>query len=146
MAGTTLLLVIASLAGGLYVANRQRKIAQERFLQARQLANKFIGLDEQIRGSPGLHESQESNRLRHFEYLTALGNEAHMDPDFALEIALAYVKVAHVQGDPTSPNLGLLSDAEISLNNAERFLKPVLAVTRETGTGGVFPRRLRTIA
>jgi serine/threonine protein kinase len=127
VASSTVLLVIASLAGGLYVANRQRAIAQERFLQARQLANKFIGLDEQIRGLPG------STKVRHqivsdtLQYLTALGNEAHMDPDFALEIAGAYVKVAHVQGDPTSPNLGLFSDAETSLNNAERFVKPVLA-------------------
>jgi len=127
VAGTTLLLVIASLAGGLYVANRQRKIAQERFLQARQLANKFIDLDEQIRGLPGSTKVRNQIVSDTLQYLTALGNEAHMDPDFALEIALAYVKVAHVQGDPTSPNLGLLSDAEISLNNAERFLKPVLA-------------------
>jgi serine/threonine protein kinase len=135
LASSTLLLVIASLAGGIYVANRQRAIAQERFLQARQLANKFIDLDAQIRGLPGSTKVRNQIVTDTLQYLTALGNEAHMDPDFALEIALAYVKVAHVQGDPTSPNLGLFSDAETSLKNAERFLKPVLAANPRNRDG-----------
>ncbi len=127
VAAVTLFLVIASLSAGLYVANRQRAIAQKRFLEARQLANKFIDLDEKIRGLPG------STKVRHqivsdtLQYLTALGQEASGDKDLSLEIAQAYVQTAHVQGDPTSPNLGLFSDAETSLKNAERFIEPVLA-------------------
>jgi serine/threonine protein kinase len=127
VAGTTLLLVIASLAGGLYVANRQRKIAQERFLQARQLANKFIDLDEQIRGLPGSTKVRSKVVSDSLQYLIALGKEAGADKDLDLEIGGAYVKVAHVQGDPTSPNLGLFSDAETSLKNAQRFVDPILA-------------------
>lgn len=127
VAVATLSLVIASLSGGLYVANRQRAIAQKRFLEARQLANKFIDLDEQIRGLPGATKIRNQIVSDTLQYLTALGREASGDKDLALEIALAYVKVAHVQGDPTSPNLGLFSDAETSLKNAERFIEPVLA-------------------
>ena len=127
VAAATLSLVIASLSAGLYVANRQRALAQKRFLEARQLANKFIDLDEQIRGLPGSTKVRNQIVSDSLQYLTDLGKDASGDKDLALEIALAYVKVAHVQGDSTSPNLGLFSDAETSLKNAERFIEPVLA-------------------
>jgi tetratricopeptide (TPR) repeat protein len=61
------------------------------------------------------------------EYLTSLGSDIHGDNDLALEIAYAYVRVAHVQGDPTSPNLGQFAEAEASLTNASRFVDPVLS-------------------
>jgi serine/threonine protein kinase len=127
VAGATLALVIASLSAGLYVANRQRAIAQKRFLEARQLANKFIDLDEQIRGLPGATKIRNQIVSDTLQYLTALGSEVSGDKDLSLEIAQTYVQVAHVQGDPTSPNLGLFSAAETSLKNAERFIEPVLA-------------------
>ncbi|HLX86138.1 MAG TPA: protein kinase [Terriglobales bacterium] len=127
VAATTLALVIASLSAGLYVANRQRALAQKRFLEARQLANKFIDLDEQIRGLPGSTKVRNQIVSDTLQYLTDLGRDASGDKDLALEIALAYIKVAHVQGDSTSPNLGQFSDSEMSLKNAERFIEPVLA-------------------
>jgi tetratricopeptide (TPR) repeat protein len=127
VAGATLSLVIASLSAGLYVANRQRSVAQKRFLEARQLAHKFIDLDEQIRGLTGATKIRNQIVSDTLQYLTALGREVSGDKDLSLEIAQTYVQVAHVQGDPTSPNLGLFSDAEMSLKNAERFLEPVLA-------------------
>src|SRR5580704_11424417 len=46
-------LVIGSLSTGLLVANRERKVAEQRFAQVRQLANKFIELDNDIRGLQG---------------------------------------------------------------------------------------------
>jgi tetratricopeptide (TPR) repeat protein len=135
VATATLLLVIASLSSGLYVANRQRALAQKRFLQARQLANKFIDLDEQIRGLPGSTKVRNQIVSDSLQYLTALGSDASGDKDLALEIAFAYVKVAHVQGDPTSPNLGLFSDAETSLKNADRFVEQVLATDPQNRIG-----------
>ncbi|MGA8489803.1 MAG: protein kinase [Terriglobales bacterium] len=137
VAVATLSLVIASLSAGLYVANRQRTIAQKRFLEARQLANKFIDLDEQIRGLPGATKVRNQIVSDTLQYLTVLGRDASGDKDLSLDIARAYVQVAHVQGDPTSPNLGLFSDAETSLNNAERFLQPVLAQDPNNRTGRV---------
>jgi serine/threonine protein kinase len=135
VAAVTLSLVIASLSAGLYVANRQRAIAQKRFLEARQLANKFIDLDEQIRGLPGSTKVRNQIVSDTLQYLTALERDASGDRDLALEIALAYVKVAHVQGDSTSPNLGLFSDSETSLNNAERIIAPVLAQDPQNRAG-----------
>jgi len=126
LTATAIVLVIGSLSTGLYVANRQRKIAEQRFAQVRQLANKFIELDNDIRGLPGSTKVRMQMVTDSLQYLTLLGSEAHAEKDLALEIAYAYVRVAHAQGDPTSPNLGQFAEAEVSLNNAEKFVDPVL--------------------
>ncbi len=127
LTATALALVIGSLSTGLYVANRERKVAERRFAQVRQLANKFIELDNDIRGLPGSTKVRMQMVTDSLQYLTLLGSEAHVDKDLALEIAYAYVRVAHAQGDPTSPNLGQFAEAEVSLNNASRFVDPVLS-------------------
>jgi tetratricopeptide (TPR) repeat protein len=56
-----------------------------------------------------------------------LGTDVHGDKDLELEIAFAYIRVAHAQGDPTSPNLGQFAEAEASLNKASTFVDPVLS-------------------
>jgi serine/threonine protein kinase/tetratricopeptide (TPR) repeat protein len=126
LTATALALVIGSLSGGLYVANRERRIAERRFVQVRQLANKFIELDNDIRGLPGSTHVRMRMVSDSLQYLTLLGSDVHGDSDLALEIAYAYVRVAHAQGDPTSPNLGQFAEAEASLNDAARFVDPVL--------------------
>jgi serine/threonine protein kinase len=119
-------LVIGSLSIGLLIANRERKIAEQRFLQVRQLANKFIALDNDIRGLPGSTKVRMQMVSDSQQYLTSLGNDVHGDKDLALEIAFAYVRVAHALGDPTSPNLGQFADAEASLGKAQNFVDSVL--------------------
>jgi serine/threonine-protein kinase len=120
-------LVIGSLSAGLLVANHARKVAERRFAQVRKLANKFIALDQDIRGVPGSTKVRMEMVTDSLEYLTSLGSDVSGDRDLALEIAYAYVRVAHVQGDPTSPNLGQFAEAEASLNHASRFVDPVLS-------------------
>jgi serine/threonine protein kinase len=119
-------LVIGSLSAGLLIANRQRKAAEQRFNQVRQLANKFIALDNEIRGLPGSTKIRMQIVTDSLQYLTSLGGDLRGDKDLALEVANAYVKVAHAQGDPTSPNLGQFAEAETSLGKAENFVDPVL--------------------
>jgi len=126
LTSSALVLVITSLSVGLYVANRERKVAEGRFLQVRQLANKFISLDEKVRGLPGSTKVRSQMVADSLQYLTALGSEVPNDKDLALEIGLAYVRVAHAQGDPTSPNLGQFEEAEKNLRHAEQFVQPVL--------------------
>src|SRR4029077_15383805 len=46
-------LVIASLSAGLYVANRERILAQRRFVDVRQLANKLFDIDVETRQLSG---------------------------------------------------------------------------------------------
>ena len=127
LTATAIVLVIGSLSTGLYVANRQRKIAEQRFAQVRQLANKFIALDEDIRGLQGSTKVRMQMVSDSLQYLTSLSSDIHGDKDLALEIAYAYVRVAHAQGDPTSPNLGQFVEAKESLNNAARLVDGVLA-------------------
>lgn len=122
-----LALVIGSLSIGLLIANRERKVAELRFAQVRQLANKFIALDEDIRGLSGSTKVRMQMVADSMQYLNMLGNDVHGDRDLALEIAYAYVRVAHAQGDPTSPNLGQFPEAESNLNKASEFVSPVLA-------------------
>jgi serine/threonine protein kinase len=127
LAATAAVLVIGSLSAGLYVANSERKIAERRFSEVRQLANKFIELDNKIRGLPGSTQVRMGMVSDSLQYLSSLSSEAPVDKDLALEIAYAYVRVAHAQGDPTSPNLGQFAEAEVSLNRASGFVDPVLA-------------------
>ncbi|HEX8814219.1 MAG TPA: hypothetical protein VF753_01850, partial [Terriglobales bacterium] len=120
-------LVIGSLSAGLLIANRERKVAEQRFAQVRQLANKFIELDNDIRGLPGSTKVRMQLVSDAQQYLTSLGSNVHGDNDLALDIAYAYVRVAHAQGDPTSPNLGQFTEAEANLNKASEFVDPILA-------------------
>lgn len=122
-----IVLVVGSLTTGLLVANRERKIAEQRFAQVRQLANKFIALDNDIRGLPGSTKVRMQLVSDAQQYLTSLGGDVHGDKDLALDIAYAYIRVAHAQGDPTSPNLGQFDEAEKSLNQASTFVDPILA-------------------
>jgi serine/threonine-protein kinase len=128
LTATALALVIGSLSAGLLMANRERKIAERRFEQVRQLANNFIALDDRIRGLPGSTNVRMQMVTDSLQYLTSLGSDVHGDKDLALDVALAYVRVAHAQGDPTSPNLGQFAEAEASLDKAEAFVQPVLKV------------------
>jgi serine/threonine protein kinase/tetratricopeptide (TPR) repeat protein len=131
LTATAIALVIGSLSAGLYAANRERKIAERRFAEVRQLANKFIALDNEIRGLPGSTQVRMRMVADSIQYLSSLSTEAPVDKDLALEIAYAYVRVAHAQGDPTSPNLGQFAEAAASLNNATKFVDPILAKDRQ---------------
>lgn len=127
LAATAIVLVIGSLSAGLFVANRERTTAERRFAEVRQLANKFIALDNDLRGLPGSTRVRMGIVSDSLQYLRSLSRDAPVDQDLALEIAYAYVRVAHAQGDPTSPNLGQFAEAESNLNNAARFVEPLLA-------------------
>ena len=122
-----IVLVIGSLSEGLYVANRERKVAEQRFAQVRELANKFIDLDARIRGLQGSTKVRLQMVSDSLQYLRSLESEGHVDKDLALDIAFAYVRVAHAQGDPTSPNLGQFAEAKDSLSQASKFVDAILA-------------------
>lgn len=124
-------LVILSLTGGLYAANRQRAIAEDRFQQVRQLANRFIALDAELRLLDGTTNIRSRIVADALQYLEALGRDAAGDPELSLEIGTAYQQVARVQGVPFIPNLGLLPQAEESLRKADAFIDAVLTARRD---------------
>lgn len=126
LATAAIVIVIGGLSTGLYLANQQRKIAEHRFTQVRQLANEFIDLDVRIAGLQGSTKVRMQMVSDSLQYLRSLESEGYVDKDLALDIAFAYVKVAHAQGDPTTTNLGQFAEAKESLNQAAKFVDPIL--------------------
>ena len=118
--------VVASLAAGLYVANRERAVAQRRFADVRQLANKLADIDGQVRLLAGSTKARQLIVDTSLEYLRRLTADAKGDPELALEVATAYIFVAQVEGVTTGPNLGQLDNAERDLSSAEDLIRTVL--------------------
>jgi tetratricopeptide (TPR) repeat protein/tRNA A-37 threonylcarbamoyl transferase component Bud32 len=119
-------LVLASLAIGLWVANRERIVAQQRFRQVHELSTKVFDLDADLRLLPGSTQARQRLVATSLEYLERLGLDARKDLDLAQEIASSYRRVAEIQGVPTWPNLGEFAKAEENLKKANAFIEPVL--------------------
>lgn len=120
-------LVIASLAAGLYVANRERVIAQRRFQDVRELSNKLFDIDAQIRQIPGTTNARQLIVNTSLEYLRRLRADVRGDPELAVDVANAYLKVAGVEGLSTSqPDLGQVDQADMNLRIAEDLVQSVV--------------------
>jgi len=100
-------LVILSLVGGIVATTYQARRAERRFQQVRKLANTFLfDFHDKIELLPGSTEAREMVVKTALEYLDSLAREAAGDPALELEWAVAYRKVADVQGYPYAPSLG----------------------------------------
>ena len=119
-------LLIASLSAGLYLVNRERAIAQRRFTEVRQLANKLLDMDAEVRQLSGSTKTRQLIVDTSVQYLRRLSADVRGDRELALEVGNAYLRVARVQGVPVSPNLGQMDQAEQSLRLAEGFIHSVL--------------------
>jgi predicted Ser/Thr protein kinase/tetratricopeptide (TPR) repeat protein len=120
-------LIVASLSIGLYVANRERAVAQKRFDDVRQLSNKLFDIDRRVLALPGNSRTRQLIVDTSLEYLRRLATDVQGDPDLALDVGTAYMRVGRVQGVPISPNLGQPDNAEQNLRIAERLIGSALA-------------------
>jgi len=127
MAVAAVVLALAGLSLGLYVAHRERNIAERRFLQVRQLANQFLELDRGFRGSSGATKARNRIVTDSLAYLAGLSKESQGDRDLALEIGAAYLQAARIQGVPVDSHLGQFREAEENLRKASLFVGSVLA-------------------
>jgi serine/threonine-protein kinase len=121
-------LVLAGLTVAFYEVNRERALAQRRFVQVRQLANSLFDIDLQVRQLAGSSRARQLIVDTSLEYLQRLALDVRGDPDLSLEIGTAYMRVARVQGVRTSPNLGQTEQAEQSLRTAEALVSSVLTI------------------
>jgi tetratricopeptide (TPR) repeat protein len=122
-------LVLASLGTGLYIANRERTVAQRRFAEVRSLANKLFDIDAEVRRSPGTTKARQLIVDTSLAYLRRLAADARGDPELGLEIGAAYMRVARAQGVPMQmSNLGQTDQAEQSLRAAEAMVRSVLVM------------------
>ena len=120
-------ITVAGLSVGLYAANRQRLIAQERFRQLHLLSGKVFDLDDRLRFLPGATEARHQLVSMSLDYLERLSASAHGDLDLAQEIGAAYMRVARIQGVPSGFNLGEPDKAEESLVKGAGLVDQVLA-------------------
>ena len=121
------LVTFAMLSTGLYVANRERLIAESRFRQLRQLSQQVFDLDARIRSLPGSTEARQALVAASLEYLEGLARDAERDLDLLQEVSDGYARVAGIQGVPTQPSLGNLAQAEASLAKADALADTILA-------------------
>jgi serine/threonine protein kinase len=120
-------LVVGSLSGGLYIANRQRVIAEGRFTQLRQLSNRVIDIDRSIRTLPGSVEARQRLVAASLQYLEGLSREARGNLELALEISDGYWRLARIQGVNAEFNLGDTAKAKDSLKKADAIIESILA-------------------
>ena len=120
-------LIAASLSIGLYIANRERSIAERRFLQIRQLSDRVFALDNVIKNLPGSVPARQNLVSAALEYVEGLAADARSDPDLAREVGEGYWRVARAQGVPVELNLGDEAQAEVSLKKADELMDVALA-------------------
>lgn len=125
---TAAALVAASLSVGLLLAERQRRIAERRFSDVRQLANKLFEIDTQVAQLAGGSKTRQLIVETATEYLQRVTANVHMQPELALELGTAYMRVARVQGVNISPNLGQTSQADAAERKAQALIDSVLAL------------------
>ena len=124
---TAATLILASLTAGLYIVNVERRVAERRFADVRQLASKLFEIDVQVRQLPGSSKSRQLIVDTALEYLKRVTADVRMQPDLALELGTAYMRVARVQGVNISPNLGQTAQADQTAQKAQALIDSVLA-------------------
>jgi serine/threonine protein kinase len=104
-------LAVISLSAGLWIANRERTLAQMRFAQVRELAGHLIfDLHDEIRNVPGATRARDKLASTAVEYLDSLAQDAGSDLDLAWELLNAYDRLSKTRGG-VGANLGRTEEA-----------------------------------
>ncbi|MEW6125815.1 MAG: protein kinase [Acidobacteriota bacterium] len=121
-------LILLTLIGGIITTTIQKRKAERRFNDVRQLANSFLfEFHDAIADLPGATPARELVVKRALEYLDSLAQEAESDDTLQRELATAYQKVGDVQGNPTIGNLGDMEGALASFKKSLAIREKLLA-------------------
>ena len=126
--------VLLTMVAGVVMVEQQRRVAvvereraQRHFASVRTLANTFMfdvhGEIENLAGSLKARQILVATSLK---YLDSLNDEAKNDPALALEVAVAYRKLAEIKGDGRGAHLGEISNARRNAERAAELLDGVL--------------------
>jgi eukaryotic-like serine/threonine-protein kinase len=123
---TAAALVALALVGGLAVALRearvadqQRDLAARHFEDVRQLAHAFIfDVHDAIRGLPGAAPARDVLVSTGLKYLDALAQGAQSDRALLQELAESYVRMGDIQDEPLAQNKGQPQAAVASYTKA----------------------------
>jgi hypothetical protein len=115
--------IILSLAGGIVVALREARTANQNLLQVRRLANTFVfDVHDAVRDLPGSIRARKLIVETGLQYLDRLAQNSRGDPELRNELAAAYQRIGDVQGDVMGSNLGNTAAALESYRKALTLL------------------------
>lgn len=121
-AAVVCLTVLAGVAGVLWqvrVANAERRKAEARAADLRELSNSLLSeLDEAIKELPGSTGVQRLLVTRVLEHLDRASKDAAGDREMQLDLVNAYTRLGNIQGNPYDQNLGDGTGAMASLDKA----------------------------
>ena len=121
----TLVSGIAGVAWQARVANQERRKAEARSADLRQLSNSLLTeLDEAIKQIPGSTGAQKLLVTSVLKHLDRMANDAHGDRQTQLDLANAYIQLANLQGNAYEQSLGDSAGAVVSINKAIALSKP----------------------
>jgi len=123
-------MVMMSLSAGLYVADRQRAVAESRVAQLRRLSRQLLDFERQFSEPNAVSDLRLHQKIvaTSIQYLESLRPEALRDKQLALEIGAGYLQIARFQGVPEWNQLGQYEEAEKSLSKAGEIAGNVLGV------------------
>jgi non-specific serine/threonine protein kinase/serine/threonine-protein kinase len=122
-------LVVVSLLAGIlatswqaHLANQERQRAERHFDNGRKLAQTFmLDVHDSIKSLPGTAQARERIIANSLQYLDELLREKADDPDVRRDLALAYERVADLQGGFLAANLQDTESAIASLRKARKL-------------------------
>lgn len=120
-----LVLLFAVVAGWQARSARiQRDLAARRFEEVRKVANSFLfEVHDAIAPLPGTTPARRLLVAKAIEYLNNLAKEAGNDATLKRELASAWLRVGHLQGNPNFANLGDAVSARQSYQTALQILR-----------------------
>jgi hypothetical protein len=123
MAALSVAMLVAAFAVTAFqyrVAERERRRAQQRFNEVRQLANTFIfDIHDSIKDLPGSTTARQKLVQTASQYLDNLARESGSDRDLQRELAGAYYRLSEIQGGVGQANLG---DSKASYESLRKAL------------------------
>ena len=126
MLAGTLLVGVTGVAWQARVANEERRRAEERSADLRQLSNSLLSeLDEAIKQLPGSTGVQKLLVTRVLEHLDRMARDAHGDRVTQLDLVDAYTRLGNIQGNPYDQNLGDPAGGLASLDKAIALALPL---------------------
>ena len=124
----TMVAGVAMVEGQRRVAVVERERAQRHFASVRTLANTFMfDVHGEIENLAGTLKARQILVATSLKYLDSLNDEAKNDPALALEVAVAYRKLAEIKGDSRGAHLGESGTARRNAERAALLLDGVLA-------------------
>jgi eukaryotic-like serine/threonine-protein kinase len=133
LAGTALLAVtlVAGISGIVWqakVANEQRRKAEARSTDLRELSNSLLSeLDEAIKELPGSTGAQKLLVTRVLEHLDRMATDINGDRQTQLDLVDAYTRLGNLQGNAYDQNFGDPEGGLKSLNKALAIAAPLAA-------------------